>query len=345
MFETTRLAYARGSSGLTIMNTPTQDWQAPLVPLLAALETERLNARKKLTNIGLIIACIAGVAILYLIATGNFFTPFLLFFPLIIAGVIFAFVYTSATSQYRAGFKNMVMPHLVRHCAQEANASLMYLSSEGISENEFRNSGLFRHPDRYSSEDYIHGTIGETALRFSEVHAEYREVRSDGKNTRTEYHTIFKGLFLVADFNKHFQGTTYVKPDVAEKMFGRFGQSLQQLGASFSFGARELVRLEDPEFERTFVVYSTDQTEARYILSPALMERLLKFRARCNTDIHLAFIGGQMILAIPLAVAWLEPPALGTPLTLQSLEGSLNQLRFAIGIVAELDLNTRIWSK
>lgn len=315
------------------------------MPILAALETERQNAQKRVTNAGLAVAGIAGVALLYLVATGNFFTPFLVFFPLIIAGVIFAFFYMNATSNYRAGFKNMVMPHLVRHCALEANASLMYLSNEGISENEFRNSGLFRYPDRYSSEDYIHGTIGETALRFSEVHAEYREVRSDGKNTRTEYHTIFKGLFLIADFNKHFHGTTYVKPDVAEKMFGRLGQNLQQFGAKFSFGARELVRLEDSEFERIFVVYSTDQTEARYILSPSLMERLLKFRARCNTDIHLAFIGGQMVLAIPLAVAWLEPPSLATPLTPQSLESSLNQLRFAIGIVAELDLNTRIWSK
>ncbi len=330
------------------MNTPlttTQDWQTPLQPILASLEAERQRAQKTVTNAGLAIAAVAGIAVLYLVATGNLFTPFLLLFPVIVAGVIFAFVYKNATSTYRDGFKSMILPHLVAFCAGEAGGQLQYQAKTGITEADFRNSGLFRFPDRYSSEDMIQGKVGETTLRFSEVHAEYRQEHSDGKNTRTEYHTIFKGLFLIADFNKHFQGTTYVKPDVAEKMLGRFGQSLQQFGAKFSFGARELVKLEDPEFERTFVVYSTDQTEARYILSPSLMERLLKFRARCNTEIHLAFIGGQMILAIPLAVAWLEPPSLSTPLTVQSLEASLNQLRFAIGIVSELDLNTRIWSK
>ena len=72
----------------------------------------------------------------------------------------------------------------------------------------------------------------------------------------------------MADFNKNFNGHTVVLPDTAEKILGKFGQSLQSMSSR-----GELVKLEDPEFEKEFCVYGDDQVEARYILSPALMKR------------------------------------------------------------------------
>lgn len=322
-----------------------QDLNTSLEPILALLETERRSALKGAMTAAYISFGISlFFAVVFLLGdSGLGYLPLLA--PFVVAVVAYIIAYSIGTSDYRNGFKSRVMPHLVRYCAQEANGSLLYLSSEGISENEFRKSGLFRYPDRYSSEDYVHGTVGETALHFSEVHAEYRQVTSNGKTTTVTYHTIFKGLFLIADFNKEFHGTTYVKPDFAQNLFGRFGQNLQELGANLSLSGREFVRLEDPEFEQTFVVYSTDQVEARYILSPALMERLLRFREYSNSELHIAFTGGHMIIAMPHSEPWLEPPALGTPLTTDTLAKCLRQLHFAIGIVAALDLNTRIWSK
>jgi hypothetical protein len=326
--------------------TTTSDWRAALQPILDALEIERKSAQQTVTTAGFVIAAITIIVILFLLATQSLLTPLLLLFPLVLGVVIFAYVYSNATSTYKTGFRNFVLPKLVETCAHEAGGVLEYSQGEGIGEAEFKSSGLFRVPDRYHSEDLIVGKIGETKLRFSEVHAEYRTTRTDSKgHTHTEYHTIFKGLFFVADFNKNFSGTTVVLPDTMQSLFGRFGQKLQEFGTLFSSGRRELVRLEDPHFEQAFVVYSNDQTEARYILSPALMQRLLAFRTRCNTDLHVLFSGGNMTLAIPMGAGWLEPPSLSTPITLQSLELCLQQLRFACSIVSDLDLNTRIWSK
>ena len=70
---------------------------------------------------------------------------------------------------------------------------------------------------------------------------------------------------------------TLLYPDTAEKMFGKFGQSLQSLNGKMAHGGRDVVKLEDPEFEKEFVVYAHDQVEARYVLSPSLMRRLLEF--------------------------------------------------------------------
>ena len=63
------------------------------------------------------------------------------------------------------------MPSLVAQCAGEKEATLKYLPDAGITENEFRNSGLFAMPTHYASKDLIHGKIGATQLRFSQVQA------------------------------------------------------------------------------------------------------------------------------------------------------------------------------
>lgn len=319
------------------------DWtslQPVLQPALDALETERLRVLQ--TTQQAAIWCGAGFAAA--IAFGSLMLgslhPLLLIVALVLAVIIVASIYSRGNATYRSGFKTLIMPHLVR-----AYGDLSYQPYSGISENDFRACQLFRRPDRYHCEDLVSGRLGQTALRFSEVHAEYEETTTDSKgNTRTEYHTIFRGLFVIADFNKNFSGVTLVLPDTAQKMLGRFGQTLQALGAKLSFGARELVKLEDPEFEQQFVVYGHDQIEARYLLSPSLMRRLLDFRARCSGGFHLAFMANQIYMAIPLAENWFEPPV-GRKLDINALAPYARQLQFATGIVEDLDLNTRIWSK
>lgn len=323
------------------MSTP--NWtalQPVLQPALDALEAERKrvvqNTQQAAIWSGVGFAIAAGV-LSAVLREMNFLV---VLFPLLIAICVVAYVHSKGAAAYRSGFKTLVMPHLVR-----AFGDLGYQPGSGISEGEFRACQMFRSPDRYHCEDLVSGRVGETAIRFSEVHAEYRQTTTDGKgNTRTEYHTIFRGLFVIADFNKNFSGVTLVLPDTAQKMLGRFGQSLQALGAKLSFGSRELIKLEDPEFEKQFVVYGQDQIEARYLLSPSLMQRLLEFRARCSGGFHLAFMANQIYLAVPLSENWFEPP-MGRTLNMEALAPYAVQLQFATGIVEDLDLNTRIWSK
>jgi hypothetical protein len=323
------------------MPTPNLTALQPILqPALDALEVERQRVRKATQTAALW----AGVGFAVVVGMGSIlaggFNPFVIFIPLIIAACIVGWVYSSGAAQYRTGFKMLVMPHIVR-----SFGDLTYYPDSGIPESDFRACQMFRSPDRYKCEDMVIGKLGETSLRFSEVHAEYRTQSTDSKgNTRTEYHTIFKGLFVIADFNKNFNGVTLVLPDTAEKMLGRFGKSLQALGARLSFSSRELVKLEDPEFEKQFVVYGNDQVEARYLLSPSLMRRLMDFRAKCRDGFHLAFFANHIYLAIPLNDNWFEPP-MGQTLNMEALAPFTQQLLFATGIVEDLDLNTRIWSK
>jgi hypothetical protein len=128
----------------------------------------------------------------------------------------------------------------------------------------------------------------------------------------------------------------------AESLLGSFGKWLQEVGAG---SKGELVKLEDPEFEEMFAVYSDDQVEARYILTPALMKRLVDFRREADRDSHIAFVNSDVVIAISLKRALFEPPIMSTILNKGLAREYLDDVRFATEIVDDLNLNTRIWTK
>ena len=313
--------------------------RAQIEPTLKALEAERLRQMNTCKNGAFWCAGVAIIGALVVAGVGHSINIWMIG-PLILACIIYAIIASSANNSYSGGFKQMVTPQLVKEFGD-----LTYSPAAGMSEAAFNRANLHQNPDRYNSEDLIEGTIGATRVQMSEVHAENRQQHTDSKgHTTTTYTTIFRGLFVIADFNKNFNGTTYVVPEGLSGSLGGFGRGLQSLGGTLS-GRGALVQLEDPNFERAFVVYSSDQTEARYILSSALMSRLIILNSHFNSDISAAFIGGSLYLMIPKQDDWFEPPNLKTPLTFESVETTMRQLQMATGIVEELDLNTRIWSK
>lgn len=258
-----------------------------------------------------------------------------------LAALLAGAVWWALVSSFTKQFKHRVISAIAHYL----DPSLAYDPDLCISEQDFKESKLFPHAvDRYTGEDYVAGRIGETAIRFSEVHAEYKTTHTDAKgNTSTSWHTIFKGLFIIADFNKEFRSVTLVLPDVAEKLFGWLGQAFQEW--TDVFRGRELVKLEDPEFEREFVVYADDQVEARYILTPALMERLLEFKRETGRQVYFSFVRSNVYVATTTGKDLFEP-RLAAPLSDPAvLHEYLRQLQLGVGVVEELDLNTRIWTK
>ncbi len=151
--------------------------------------------------------------------------------------------------------------------------------------------------------------------------------------------TIFKGMFLVANFNKTFQSKTFVVPDIAERLLGGLGTALQSLNKSRG----QLVKLEDPEFEKLFAVYSEDQVEARYILSTSLMTRLAKFRKKAGREIYVSFIQDKIYIAIKSPQDLFEPKLFQTMLSFNPVREYFENLQLMMGVVEELKLNRRIW--
>jgi hypothetical protein len=316
-----------------------------LDPILDELEQQRLAVRAHAFRT---LFMVVGGALVVLPITLLFpadWVPTLFIMVIMISVGIFGGLTHGQWSDFRRRFKNEVIGRLV----QIVDPDLNYNPIAGIPRDDFRASGIYRQRiDRYRTEDLFYGNIGATDLRFAEVHAQYRQTTGSGKRRRTRYVTFFRGIFFIADFHKDFQGQTFVLPDNTGDWGGGLFDMLREWGHAISGRPGEPVRLEDPEFERYFNVHSTDQVEARYILSLSMMQRLVEFRTKLNTPIAISFVNSLIYIAIPTRKDHFEPPSMwasSARLSASDVVAYLEDVRLAEEIVAELNLNTRIWSK
>lgn len=237
---------------------------------------------------------------------------------------------------YLNRFKGELLPQVVRHLYPEMN----YEPRSGASKALFQGSELVKgRIDRYRSEDLFHGKVGATGLWFSEVKAEREDSSTDAKGNRTtRWVTLFDGLFMVADFHKHFRTWVSVMPDVAERNFGWIGKAVQNLGGG-------IVRLENPEFEQAFVVRGGDQVEARYILTPDMQERLLQMRRFFGAGLKLVFKQSSVCLVFSRKGNWFEMNYDVPSWHRGQIDQFVQQVSWCCGVVEMLNLNTRIWTK
>ena len=308
-----------------------------LEPHLVTLDEERRDLlRHTFVEVAMALAIVLGAILL----TANRAGPALMFIiAAIIAMIVVAWRASARMKAYRQDFKTRVIAKLVEY----VDPHLTYTPDNFLGEDMFEESGLFsKKPDAYDGGDLVEGTLGATKIAFSEVHAQYRTTTTDGQgHMQTQWHTIFKGVLFVADFNKAFRSRTFVLPDTAQMLLGSFGQKLQAMNPD----RNQLIKLENPDFERAFVVYGDDQVEARYILTPVLMERILKYQQRTGEELYLSFVEGCVFVAIPAGRDLFEPRVFGSILDRSLLKDYLARLELTTDIVEELNLNTRIWGK
>jgi hypothetical protein len=312
-------------------------YKKDLRPALEEFEIYRKKILGKVRTATLfILACFIFISTMML---GFGLNPPLLLIPAIVGLAAFGFAWWYFTKDYKTEFKQVIIRRIIQFC----DPSLRYIPDGRVSQSTFISSTIFpQRIDRYSGEDYVSGSLGKTAIEFSEIHAEYKTHTTDSKGRRkTKWQTIFKGLYFTADFNKHFSGITVVLPDRAEKFLGFLGQKLQE----FNPGRDQLIKLEDPEFEEFFVVYGSDQIEARYILSPALMARITGFKKKSGIPVYLSFTGSRLHIAMTTGKNMFEPKILSTILEFKTVQQYWDDLRLALDIVEDLNLNTRIWTK
>jgi hypothetical protein len=261
--------------------------------------------------------------------------------PLMIAIVIGFIVIASITYRFMtSGYAKDFKAHVISPLIGAIDPHLLYNPDFMISQNLFERSNLFQHSiDRYSGNDYVKGSIDGVPLEFSDIHAEYQTRDSKG---RTQWHTLFRGLFLVAEFNKHFKAQTVILPDQAEKSFGSLiGGWLQ----SINFSRDDLIRMDDPDFEKHFVVYGNDQIEARYILSHSMMKRILDFQRRVSHPLFISFVQNHIHVGIATGKDLFEPAIFTSLLDYKQAMEYVSTLQNTIGLVEELKLNEKLWSK
>lgn len=220
------------------------------LPILSKLEPERIQILQKRNKVmGIIIPIVILVVLAIII--GFKIIDIQIYFAMILVGALLVMgVSEGIVYSIKKKLKNEVIPKVL------AVYGNLYISpnKDAITLNEMTSTGLFPRASWKSTDDVIIGL--DKGCNFVISESELQHSEGSGKSRRTV--TDFKGLVVKIQMKKNFTGKTVVgAKDCVSKKHGF-----------------DKVELESVEFMKYRDVYSTDQIEARYILTTSFMEHL-----------------------------------------------------------------------
>jgi len=229
---------------------------------------------------------------------------------------------TEMVSYLKKHFKYKIMSEIMYFLFDDYE----YIPNQKISKSVLDKSMLIpTFTTSVDGEDFMRFKIGETHIMFCETFT------YSFKNE-----VSFEGLFISATFNKKFKTQTFV-------IHKNYFKSLLY-APKFSTINLEKIKLEDIAFNNEFQTLSTDQVEARYILTPSLMQRILDYKKKTGKNISLSFVENRLYCIIPKFSNHFEP-AIFRPFDFEFIKYTCEPLKLYTDLVEDLNLNLRIWTK
>lgn len=192
---------------------------------------------------------------------------------------------TSGTGNYTE-FKKSIFSRLVRYI----NPKFEYIEKAHIGLPELLHSDLLVEKNySISGSDQIIGYYNSVPFQSCNLSVTYRP---NFRNEKEGDDVVFSGNYFVARFPKKFRSSICIHP---KKGFFS-GMADNNIGEYLNTSG-EKIRLEDPDFQKQFEVLCDDQILARYILTPAFMERLKTINIRNKGNMYIAINESNIVIA------------------------------------------------
>lgn len=213
--------------------------------------------------------------------------------------VIITIASTVIVSGPKKSYVNNFKDYFVKRTLEKIFTDLQYDPDKGIPESVIAGTGMMYTGDRYTTNDFISGKYKNINFMQSDVHIEeeHQSTDSDG-NTTTYYVTIFRGRWMIFDFNKTFKANV----EICEKGF-----SGNRANTLFGKSKYNVVKMESEEFNKKFRVYAQDPHDAFYIITPSLMEKIKRLEAINKGKLFLGFCNNQLHVGIDDGIDSFEP--------------------------------------
>ena len=248
-------------------------------------ELERLRNELKKTYLLWIVIFIV-IVILNIVVILSTKMVFLAPVSIIVGIILFAVTTNKKKRAYVLAFKD----YFVLNSLKATFTDLIYEPEKGIPRSEIADTQMMYMGDIYSSNDFVSGKYKNIDFHQSDVHIEEEHTTTDSDgNTTTEYITIFRGRWMVFDFNKEFKSNI----QVCQKRFGN-----NKVGSIFSKSKYKKVEMESQEFNKMFNVYAQSEHEAFYILTPTLMEKITNLVNNTKGKVLLCFIDNKLHIGL-----------------------------------------------
>lgn len=269
--------------------------------------------------IGAIIAIIA-IIVIYIVFMGETEVESDLFelVGYIIFGLCAAI--TGIIKLYKTKAKEGILPKLLGYIGNfEINKNTSVIAED---RSYIETLDLFRHFNRYKCDDRFSGIYKGIKVDIAEIDLK----KESGSGKRRHVETIFSGVFLKIPSLKKFKGKTIVVSNF-------------QLGIK----GEQQVHLEDPEFEKRYNTYGTDQIEARYLITPAFMNRMIELskKGACK-NISLSFEYDSVNIAVSSNKDWFEVPFTKPATEISNYRGIILDLLVIFSIIDSLKLDMNI---
>ena len=299
-------------------------YQSDLIPLIEPLKLMRSSNQKRLIRNILLFSLIPLAVIFYFILCGF---PAILIFIFIIFFIyqiyrIYKYSFNEYDLKLIKKYKNSAFPLLLRFLFDNYE----YIENQRISSVVLNKSMLINdYITITEGDDYMKFTIEDTDIMLSEIHA--LNIYQD---------SIFNGIFISASFNKEFTSKTFLFP---KDIISSINHIEKQIFSEF-----KKVKLEDSEFANEFLVLSSDQIEARYILTTSLMQRILDYKEKINKNISLSFVDNRLYCAIPDPINHFMPESF-EEINFNYINTIFEHIKAYTDLVEDLHLNVKIWNK
>lgn len=125
-------------------------------------------------------------------------------------------------------------------------------------------------------------------VKYEITEGEFSIVEGCGKSRR-EY-TVFEGVVVKLEMNKNFTGNTIIDER-------GFSQDFKYI----DFDKSDLTKttMEDVEFNKKYDVYTDDEVEARYLITPSFMQRLKNMKVAFGADkVRCAFYKEYLLIGL-----------------------------------------------
>ncbi len=314
-------------------------YENELVPKFKTLEQTRINLKRKdiITKIFFSVLIIIGISCFFLpmILMYTAYTlddSLIIVLPIIGILIIVALCTRYDLQKNNKDFKNLIKNKTINDVLQifgdikwikhDKKSALVYSSDSIFS--ELNKSGLFTNFDEVYIDD-------EFDCKYKEVPFNIYEAHLIKHGSRGSYYTVFGGAVVTFKYNKKIKNRTVIstKGNQTKKQNFLITIGLAAVGSleifkrgyshgklvfaiifflitvflAYRYQKREeplnKIILEDTKFIKKFDVYSSDDTEARYLVTPLFMELLNKFTtAYKSKKIKCSFFDDNFMVAI-----------------------------------------------
>lgn len=236
--------------------------------------------------------------------------------------IVMFFKSSKVIKYYKDNYRASILDYLLK------GYEYSFSSNEGIEENIFKDSGFAGYYEDYDGSDKLRvnipnddGSNSGCYLTLCDLDVTKTERDSDG-DSRTV--TVYNGVFGYVEFPFEFKCILSI-----DSFYRKKGIKLER------------VNLEDIKFNNKFKVYSEDQVESRYILTPDMMDKLMNLEENFK-GLKITIVNNKMYIgATGINLFELSSIKDGNVSTL--FENFYDEIKVILDIINEIKNNDKVF--